>query len=340
MRKKSILTISIAILILGFIIFFLTSDMRKYAKAEKSYEQQKYDTATKLYQDLGDYKDSSKKYQLSEHMDKVSNDTGMPSITGMPKEELIVEQGDDLFDIDIWVKENLKISDNITESSILETYLYDGGLNINQPGKYKIKYNVSDEAGNTSKISFDVCVKEPFVVYDAYMEAKELDHSNIEETEYEVTYNGMTIARDELKWLEDGALYRSLAKKLEGFYMSTLGKEFYSPTGEDSITLICGIEKQPTWEEMKPYVDKASLFVTRENSLEAVMRGLQGLSCVSGNFDFSNRIYDFEISDLQAASKELGISEKMLGYTLAMLDEYAPTVEFGNNSYKCTWYRY
>ena len=108
---------------------------------------------------------------------------------------------------------------------------------------------------------------------------------------------------------------------------------------QETMAFICGINEQPTWDEMKPYVDKASLMVTRENTLESVMTALQNLDCVVGNFDFANRIFDFEISDLKLASEQLGISEKMLGYTLAMLDEYAPTVEFGENSYKCTWFR-
>ena len=69
------------------------------------------------------------------------------------------------------------------------------------------------------------------------------------------------------------------------------------------------------------------------------MRAFQSLDCVVGNFDYANKIFDFEISDLKKASSDLGISEKMLGYTLAMLDEYAPTVEFGDNNYKCTWMR-
>ena len=175
-------------------------------------------------------------------------------------------------------------------------------------------------------------------VYDAYEEAKAIDSTNIEKTEYETTYNGIQIASAELQYLEDGAIYRSLSKRLEGFYME-LGKSTYNPKSEDSISLICGVDAQPTWEEMKPYVDKASQVVTEENTLESVMKSFESLDCVTGEFDYSNRIFDFEITDLQKASTDLGISPKMLGYTLAMLEEYGPTVEWGDNSYQCNWFR-
>lgn len=115
-----------------------------------------------------------------------------------------------------------------------------------------------------------------------------------------------------------------------------ISKNAYNPDSEDDISLICG-HKQATWDEMKPYVDKAKMVVTAENTLYAVMISFQNLDCVTGNFDFDNNIYDFEITNLEKASNDLGISQKMLGYTLAMLDEYAPTIEFGDNTCKCTW---
>lgn len=57
------------------------------------------------------------------------------------------------------------------------------------------------------------------LVYNSYIEAKEIDESNIEQSEYKTTYHGISINQDELDWLEDGAVYRALAKKVEGFYM-------------------------------------------------------------------------------------------------------------------------
>ncbi|MBS5129884.1 MAG: hypothetical protein KHZ01_05290 [Lachnospiraceae bacterium] len=338
-KKKIIMGIVIFVVVGAIVVFFATSKMRNYSKAEKQYEKGNYEEAKKIYLSLGEYKDSKKKYKLSSHMEKVSKDTTMPVIDGVPEEGITVNKGDTSFDIDEWIDNNLKISDDITPMDDIQMAIDDNSFDVNIAGKYNIIYTATDEADNSTEISFDVFVREPSIVKEAYEEAKAIDHTNVEKSKYSVTYHGINIISEEEEWLEDGAIYRSLAKKIEGFYMDTLGKAMYSPTGTDSITLICGVEKQPTWDEMKPYVDKASLMVTRENTLESVMTALQNLDCVVGNFDFANRIFDFEISDLKLASEQLGISEKMLGYTLAMLDEYAPTVEFGENSYKCTWFR-
>ena len=338
-NRKIIAGITIVAVVVGGISFFATANMRDYSKAEKQYKHGNYKEAMKIYSSLGEYKDSRDKYELSSHMNKVSKDNNMTVINGTPTEKVTVNRGDTSFDITTWVQNTLKISDDITTAEKMKTTIDDGGLDVNVIGEYNIKYMISDEAGNSAETTFVVSVREPSIVRDAYEEAKAIDHTNVEKSEYSVIYHGITISSEEQEWLEDGAVYRSLAKKLEGFYMETLGKGMYNPTGNDSITLVCGIEKKPTWEEMKPYVDKASLVVTRENTLESVMRAFQSLDCVVGNFDYANKIFDFEISDLKKASSDLGISEKMLGYTLAMLDEYAPTVEFGDNNYKCTWMR-
>ena len=115
-------------------------------------------------------------------------------------------------------------------------------------------------------------------------------------------------------------------------------KTFYSKDNP-SLEIILGIEPKIILEEMKPDVDKAAQVVTETNTLQSVMTAFDNLDSVNGTFDYRNIIYDFEIIDLDKAASDLGISKRMLGYTLAMLDEYGPTVEFGDNNYKCTWYR-
>lgn len=51
------------------------------------------------------------------------------------------------------------------------------------------------------------------------------------------------------------------------------------------------------------------------------------------SFDCENQKYNI-ISNLSECANELMISEKMLGYIFAMMEEYAPTFNFGGNS--CT----
>lgn len=264
-----------------------------------------------------------------------------------------------LKDIKILDKQFYEMDD---ESSVIESGgLYDSSYYVS--GKDLVKseatefkkanctFSIEDESENEimeQEIVIDFDVFEPYdpedityeedtsdaystVVYDAYEEAKAIDDSNIVKSEYNTTYNGIQIISEEEQWLEDGAVYRSLAKKIEGFYMGA--------NNNNTISFICGIDESLSRDEMTPYVDTASRVVTRENTLQSVMSAFQEANSIEGNFDFDNNIYDFEITNLESASDELGITPKMLGYTLAMLDEYAPTVEFGDNTYQCTWFR-
>ena len=56
---------------------------------------------------------------------------------------------------------------------------------------------------------------------------------------------------------------------------------------------------------------------------------------VSGEFDYEKANFSFEITDLTATAKEMHITEKMLGYVLAVIDEYGPEENFKGNSYSC-----
>lgn len=204
-----------------------------------------------------------------------------------------------------------------------------------------IQDNVSEKNKDSNIIQEDMAEENQSntsVVYDAYLEAININESELIKDQLSTTYHDIKINADELQYLEDGAIYRSLARKIEGFYMETT-KNNYTSNYDNYIQLICGIECQPTYDEMKVYVDKAHLVVTEENALQSIMSTFQQTEGISGNFDFENNIFDFEIYDLKMASSQLGISETMLGYTLAMLNEYGPSTEFGENSYKCTWLR-
>ncbi len=220
--------------------------------------------------------------------------------------------------------------------SIKDKELLNQKIVIKRDAFIEINSELEDSDEEILREDEEISSENSSIVFDAYNEAININDSELVKSEYKTTYHDITINSDELEWLESGAIYRSLAKKLEGFDMD-ISKNAYNPNSEDSIFLICG-HKQATWDEMKPYVDKAMLVVTKENTLHSVMIAFQNLDCVIGDFDFDNNVYNFEITDLEKASNDLGISQKMLGYTLAMLDEYSPTIEFGNNSCKCIWF--
>lgn len=172
-------------------------------------------------------------------------------------------------------------------------------------------------------------------VYSAFLNATTLDKKNLDVTASgRYKFKNIEIIEEESEWLEAGALYRSLAMKLEGFYV--LSESFYGNWDNNACKVIFGFDKLESWDKMKPYIDDASIFITREKSKDAILTKLQGLETVEGNFDFENNKFDFTITDLTATASSLHISEEMLGYTLASLEEYAPTSEFKENTYKFT----
>ena len=338
MKKKNIIIVCCGVIaISGVAAFFATSNIRSYSNAEKLYNQKNYEKSAELFQSLGDYKDSASKFEAANHMLKVTNDKTPPQFIEYSDAGITITKGDETFNLDKWVNENFKATDDISGDNIKYS-IDDSDIDYDEIGQYRITISASDEASNTESIYRNIYVQHPSEIYRAYEEAKNLNEAELDTSDpYRTMYNDVQIVSSELPYLEDGAIYRSLCKKIEGFYME-IGKTFYSENNP-SLEIILGIEPKSTWEEMKPYVDKAAQIVTDTNTLQSVMTAFDKLDSINGTFDFTNNTYDFEITDLDKAATDLGISKRMLGYTLAMLDEYGPTVEFGDNNYKCTWYR-
>lgn len=127
--------------------------------------------------------------------------------------------------------------------------------------------------------------------------------------------------------IDQGAIYRKVATLLEGFNMGLNNGSQYS-----EYVIGKYISDKSDFE---PYYTSLSKFITNNNSLENVMNKFASLDSVKGNFDTNAKSYNFQITNLTECAKEMQISEEMLGAILAMIDEYAPTVEFTDNSYTC-----
>lgn len=149
------------------------------------------------------------------------------------------------------------------------------------------------------------------------------------------SYGDIDFTSDDSDWIDSvlnkegtvnqGAFYRKMAMLLEGYRRGFNDGSNYS----EHLLGFSTTNK----EEFKPYVDELSTYIVEENILKSVMSKFSTLNSVIGKFDIDADSYEFTINDLTACAKELKISEEMLGYILAMLDEYAPTVSFGVNSY-------
>lgn len=149
------------------------------------------------------------------------------------------------------------------------------------------------------------------------------------------TYRGLTLRDEDVGtigstfYIDQGAMYDAVAKTLQleceedGF--------LYGNIKDDYFEVLLGTEKPATWEAFKPKAQKLYKFIVPDASEKVVLKAFEKLDCVDGTFNYNTRSYDFTISDVQTAADELGISDEMLGYTLAYLSEFAADIEFNGN---------
>ena len=227
---------------------------------------------------------------------------------------------------------DVKVTDNITENMDYE--LDDSEIDVDIAGEYYLFLTATDEAGNQMQamIPIDV-IEEDSDTYIAYNNAVNLTFSQLTiGNNRSYNYGDIRIIESEIKWLEDGAIYRSLATGLEGFYISE--GDFYGMWGGKVVPVVFSFERPATWEEMKPYVDEVTEYIVPEqNAIDKIMNKFSKVQSIDGTFDFENRIFEFEIADHNVTAEEMQITGEMLGYILAALEEYAPTTDMQPNSY-------
>lgn len=341
MKKKLIVGISCGVgaLIIGLGIYLGTMDERTYKNAVHAFENGEFELAEKKFMKLEDYKDSEEWLEKTNHMIQVSNDTLPPEIK-VTTDSLSFYVGSS-FDFDEWAQAgNLVVTDDVSASIAYEAEGTD--INMDAEGSYTIVVSATDEAGNTAQKEIAVIVEvKPSKVYEAYADAKEVKIADLKKDAVgSYQYGDISLSSEETEWLNtpwgqnakylnQGALYRTYAKKLEGFYV--LGKEFYG-TWKGNVASIFNFEALDTWEEMEPYVDDAILFISRKPALGEIMSRFQKVEGVTGEFDYVNGRFDIFISDLSKVAQELKINETMLGYLIASLEEYSPEINFKGNT--------
>lgn len=153
-------------------------------------------------------------------------------------------------------------------------------------------------------------------------------------------YNGLSIVETDREWIanslndkgtvEAGALYRSMATQLEGYTFAS-----YNSWKGSVVPVLFGFDKPEMKDELNPYIDNVKDYIVLDKPFKKVMDKLASLSCIEGTLNIDTGEYDFRITDLTQASKEMKITEEGLGYILAMINEYGAMVEFGENSYSC-----
>ncbi len=269
-------------------------------------------------------------YFSTKDIREIANDNMPPQFENV-KNEISIMVGETI-DFNEWIEtNNIKSTDNVTENIKIE--IDDTSVDFSIPGIYTVTLTAADEAGNTANKDIKLIVND-YPTHKAYEDAVNLTIDQLDQNStggYE--FNTIHISQDEVRNLEDGSIYRSIAQQLEGFYV--LGDEYYSGWGNNIVPLVSGHEKEDSWLEMRTYIDDVSLFISRKNSLGEIMTRIQSINGIIGDFDYVNGTFSFIIPNLTNAAQELNITEEMLGYILAMLREYGADITFEINSCSC-----
>lgn len=102
---------------------------------------------------------------------------------------------------------------------------------------------------------------------------------------------------------------------------------------KDIADLLLGFTPE-TVDDYVPLGMNASEFIVEKDQLEAIMIKFEKMNSVQGDFDFDYGKFgkfNIEIADLSSCAKEMQISDEMLGYIFAMLDEYGTKITFDGN---------
>lgn len=331
-KITALLVCGIGLLVIAVLVgFALSSNSLKYNKAVKMLEKKQYHEAMETFKKLDDYKDSKELYAKAVKNKMISEDNNAPIISNVP-EEINIKVGQTV-DLNKWAEEHeISVTDDVSKNV---TYSFEPNkLDTSKTGSFEVYISAQDEAENITRKKVTVNINE-YATHMAYNDAVSLKLTELNKNATNnYSFKGINISSDEIEWLESGALYRSIAKQLEGFYI--LGEAMYGNWNSNIAQLVFGLDKSSfSWLELKPYVDEASLFITKNNPLAEILTRIEGLSCAQCEFDYSARTFYFEISDLTDAANELNTTEQMLGYILACLKEYTDKIVFDQNSVTC-----
>lgn len=174
-----------------------------------------------------------------------------------------------------------------------------------------------------------------------YLEAINATKSDLTGSEGKWYYKGIPLLSEDCEWIDNpinvdgtvsqGVVYRKFAYMLD---MSDFEKGRFLYSYKDISEILFGYIPE-TVDDYIPLGLNASEFIVTEDQIQTIMKKLQSLESVSGEFDFEYQKlgeYSVDITDLSACANEMQISEEMLGYILAMLDEYGPRITFEENS--------
>ncbi len=132
-------------------------------------------------------------------------------------------------------------------------------------------------------------------------------------------------------FINKDAFFNIFALSIDKFLSET--DNDYTFYNDHYFSTTLGLYNKPdTRAEALKSVKKVSSFMRPDVERAEILKVIEQLSVTEGVFDYNNEKYEFIISDIGKASKELGISEEMLGYTIAYLSGGNNIITFDDNS--------
>lgn len=151
------------------------------------------------------------------------------------------------------------------------------------------------------------------------------------------TFKGYVISKENVVKIGDnlvinqGAMYEEIGAGIDlycEFGLSQLLDDVF-------FSVLLDADGEPEdWDELS---QELYGFITADGTDKEILSKLETLSTVSGSFDYEDRNYSFEIADLEKTAEELHISQEMLGYVLAKLNEYTDNLVFEGNKLICSF---
>ena len=142
--------------------------------------------------------------------------------------------------------------------------------------------------------------------------------------EYPISSESVVKTSDGLA-VNQGAMYEEIGAAIDLYcelgLAQVLDNAFFS--------VLFGTDSKP--EDWEQKLEGLYGFISADGTEEDILSEFELLSTVKGTFDYEKSFYSFEISDLSGTAAELNISENMLGYILAKLNEYPSEISFDGN---------
>ena len=221
--------------------------------------------------------------------------------------------------VDVEINENSNTTDSSTESTSTESSVTD----TNTSQKEEVTISAVEEAYNKATNLTKTDLTKGYAIGD---------FSTWE-------YKGISLTYEDCEFINadynskgkvnQGAIYRALADSLQD--LIKLDAQSKSIKYKDDAEILFGSVPE-TQEDFISIAGKISTFITTDDSLINVMEAFEGIESIEGTFDYSSNKYEVVISNVIACADELGISEEMLGYVLALFNEYPADITCENNT--------